>query len=232
VWDEAMPVSGVTMTLEDSGQTPLYETATNSYGEYGFDELEPGIYFVSLIVPIGYAPASPTQQEAIVNSDEETRADFTLERLVVQVDTRGMGFWKHQAKVHVKGRGQAGETAEALLGCLEDIQAQYDVFDDVVGLEGLLHALEPPKPATMRERAEQHLMALMLNVASLRIATYTEVSVDDTCGEAIDLIIAILDEAGSAKDDLEAAKDLAEDINEGQIPLDPERIPEPVEEIP
>jgi parallel beta-helix repeat protein len=230
VWDGVSPVTGVAMTLEDSGQTPLTDTLTDYYGEYGFEELEPGIYFVSMIVPIGYAPDSPIQQEAIVNSEEETQVDFTLERLVVQVDTRGMGFWKHQAKVHVKGKGHAHETEEALLGYLEDIQSQYDVFDDVVGVEELLEVLEPPNPATIQERAEQHLMSLMLNLASLRIATYTEVSEDDTCGEAISHIIEVLGEAGSAKQELEAARDLAEDINNGLIPLDPERISEPEED--
>ena len=83
----------------------------------------------------------------------------------------------------------------------------------------------------MREIAEQELMALLLNLTSLKIATYTEVSADDTCGEAIDYILGVLGEAGSDKVDLEAAKHLAQDINNGLIPLDPERVPEPVEEI-
>ena len=69
-------------------------------------------------------------------------------------------------------------------------------------------------------------MALLLNLASLRIATYTEVSSDDTCGEAIDYIITILNNTGSPKEALEDAKDIAEDINNGKLPLDPERIPE------
>jgi parallel beta-helix repeat protein len=231
VWDDVSPVTGVTMTLEDSGGTPLIETYTDGFGDYSFVDLEPGIYNVSMIVPIGYAPVSPTQQEAIVDPDAGTQVDFDLERLVAAADTRSKGYWKHQAKVHVKGRGNAHETAEALLDYLADIQYQYDVFDDVVGLEGILAVLEPPKPATMSERAEEHLMAMMMNLASLRIATYTEVSEDDTCGEAIDHIIGVLGEAGSAKAELEAAKDLAEDINNGLTPLDPERIPEPEEPL-
>ena len=120
VWDDAGPVAAVRIGLEDSGETPINETVTDIYGDYGFEELEPGIYFVSLIVPIGYAPDSETHVEAIVNSGEETWIDFTLERLVVEVDTRAMGYWKHQAKAHVTGRGQTDESVDPRVGYLDD----------------------------------------------------------------------------------------------------------------
>jgi parallel beta-helix repeat protein len=229
VWDDVGPVSGVTITLEDSGQTPMAETVTDGYGNYAFGDLEPGIYYVSLIVPIGYVSVSPTHSEAIVDSGGETPADFTVERLVVEVNTRSKGYWKHQAKANLTGRGHADESAHVLLDYLTQIHKQYDVFDNVVGLEGMLGVLEPPKPPTMSERAEAHLMTLLLNVTSLKIATYTEVSTDDDCGEAIDRIIAVLDGTGSVKGDLEAVKDLAEDVNNGLLPLEPGRIPEPEE---
>ena len=229
VRDNFSGVPSVVVSLTDSGGLFLRETSTGADGGYGFSEVEPGLFGVSIIVPIGYAPASATDVEATVNSDEETTVDFLLERLVLAVDPRGLGYWKHQAKANLTGRGHAHESASDLLDYLGSVQDQYDIFDHVVGLAGLLDELDPPKPATMRERAEQHLMTLLLNLASLRIATYTVISYDDTAGEAIDYILETLGDAGSNKTELEAIKDLAEDINEGRIPLDPDRIPEPLE---
>ena len=86
--------------------------------------------------------------------------------------------------------------------------------------------LDPPKPPTMKELATRKLISLTFNLASLKIATYTEVSSDDTCGEAIDYIISVLNDPTSTKNDLEKVKDIAENINAGQIPLDPAQIPE------
>ena len=227
VRDSFSGVQSVYVSLTDSGEVLLGETTTAADGAYGFADITPGLYAVSIIVPIGFAPASPTEIEATVHSDEETTVDFLLERLVIAVETRGLGYWKHQAKANLTGRGHTDESAESLLAYLEAIQEQYDLFDEVVGLGGLLAELDPAKPSTMRERAEQHLMTLLLNLASLRIATYTVVSFDDTAGEAIDYILQTMADAGSNRAELEMMKDLAEDINEGHIPIDPDRVPEP-----
>ncbi len=78
----------------------------------------------------------------------------------------------------------------------------------------------------MREKAEQQMMSLLPNLPSLRVATYTVVSYDDTCAEGIAYLLSIFADPGSDTTLLEYAKDLAEDLNTGVF-LDPERIPEP-----
>ena len=70
------------------------------------------------------------------------------------------------------------------------------------------------------------MMSLLLNLVSLRTATYTAVSYDDTYGEAIAYLLAIFDDPGSDNQLLEAAKDLADDLNNGFF-LEPDRVPEP-----
>jgi hypothetical protein len=227
VTDGTSGVGAVNITLTDSGNILQAQVSTASDGTYCFEEVEPGFYTVTMIVPIGYVADSFSEvDDVIVNSNDETAVDFVLQRLVSEVDTRSMGFWKHQVKANLTGKGNAHESQNSLLEYLNEVHASYDILDEVEGLEGMETVLDPPKPPTMRERAEQQLMTLLPNLTSFRIATYTDVSLDDTCGEAIEFILALLDNPASAKGELEFAKDVAADINDGLIPVDPERIPE------
>ncbi len=134
------------------------------------------------------------------------------------VDPRGAGYWSHQVRAHLLGRGRAGVPESLLREYLEDIRALYDPFDRVDGLADLDAVLAPPPPPAMRALAERQVLALLLNQASLRVPPFTEIRPGETLTEVIDGLIAVLGDPSSSFRSLEAAKDLAEAINEGVLP--------------
>jgi hypothetical protein len=136
------------------------------------------------------------------------------------IEPEATGFWSHQVTANLTERGRAHETEQDLFAYLNDIRFLYDVFDGVGGLEGMNAVLRPETPAGMRERAEQNLMALLLNLTSGRLSPHAEVTASETVVEAIDTIIGVVEDPAAERETLEAAKDLAERINSGRLPID------------
>jgi len=135
-------------------------------------------------------------------------------------EPEGLGWWKHQVRAAAEGRGRAEVSGADLEGSLADIRAVHDIFDGVAGLEGLLATLQPANGGSAVDRARMHLMALVLNIVSGRLTPFTEVRTGLEAGEAAGWIIEIAEDPASTLEELEAAKELAEAINEGPIPLD------------
>ena len=180
-----------------------------------------------MVTPLGYTATGDPVQLISVQSSTETVVDFSLQRKDIIVDARGSGYWKHQVNSLIRGKGHAHESEQDMLDYLQDIKTFWDYFDALdESLEGLQSVLDLPKKPSMKTKAEKELMSLLLNVASEKIATFTEVSSDDAVGEALTYTILTLEDANSTKDDLEKVKDICEDINNGHLPLDPELIPE------
>jgi hypothetical protein len=148
-----------------------------------------------------------------------TSAFFRRVALEETVEPEGLGFWKHQVRVASEGGGRAQESASSLLDYLADIRTLHDLFDDVDSLEELDAVLDPPRPPSMAASARAHTMALLLNLASERIVPFAVVTAEGTVADAVALLTAILEDPGSTRHEREAAKDLAETINAGAIPV-------------
>ena len=124
-------------------------------------------------------------------------------------DPRTIGFWKHQAKTALGGKGKNHVSAATLESWLP-----IEVFDLVVdSLDGLYDALWVKK-ASMQQRANQQCLATMLNIAYGQLAWYTDIDLDDDgasdgwfwqlYGQALDAYYA---------GDFETAKTICDDIN-------------------
>jgi hypothetical protein len=137
------------------------------------------------------------------------------------VDPGSNGYWKHQVRAHLTGRGRPHQTTKELFIYLADLKHLYDVFDDVKRLDGLAAVLDPPAPADMRTRLEQHLMTLLLNLTSVRLSPFAELGEGATVKEAIDAIVAVGQDPDADGLALEAAKDLAERLNHGDLSVIP-----------
>ena len=223
--DEVGPVSGAIIDLLDN--SGLIDTRnTLEDGTYEFTEIDPGQYSVEMVTPLSHFSVSPAIVDVSVQSGQQTVVDFLLERKSIILAAQGGGYWKHQVNALIKNRS-SDETEASLLGYLEDIKTYFDIFDGVEqSLQGLKEVLDPPKPAPMKARAERQFMALLLNLVSDKLATFTVVSSDDDAAEAIIHINSLLNDPGSTDTDYEKAKDIAEAINSGDLPLDPALIPE------
>jgi hypothetical protein len=133
------------------------------------------------------------------------------------IDPRGLGWWRKQVRVANGGRGKSEESASDLLGSLGSIHKSHDLFDAIADLSSLEVALDPSMAGDHAGRARVHFLALLLNMASGHLTSFSELASGETVEAAAREILAvILDPAGS-KSDLNDAKDLAAGINEGEL---------------
>lgn len=135
-------------------------------------------------------------------------------------DVRTQGFWKrvckkpHPSGEHENLHGYVDFVASFAAGTFGDVETAADICD----------RLNPNPQNSKCEQAEAQFMALMLNVASGRIATCNCVLDPDlgllTMGEAAKLIDFLLSNADRTFEDCVFAQSLAAAINEGFILVD------------
>ncbi|MFH1401270.1 MAG: hypothetical protein ABIH41_07175 [Nanoarchaeota archaeon] len=126
-----------------------------------------------------------------------------------QCNPEGIGYWKQPCLGHF-----THESEVTMLARLSDIELLDDYFDGRIDdLEQACIILNPDEPASTTQRAEQHLLATWLNIASGRMPFDAIIDFDGLTNatnvqDAVDYAESII---GS---DPETAKDIAERINE------------------
>jgi len=233
-------LSGVTVDLLDAGGE-FYTTTTDAYGNYAFMDLpystEVGGGEVSIAIPLGYEAITPGVQGAALTLDQDQAVNFSLGCLNPSGDPRSMGYWKHQANVYLSGKGNAQESStdmsatfpqalfshfyENQLNGIEVEGVTYIVSggnDVPTDLETIQNTLTVSKGGTTLDRAKQHYLALLLNVASGKLLTSAIVSTDGaTVSQALQQVAVYILDGASGND--EAAKDIGEIINNaGTVP--------------
>ncbi len=229
-------VEGITLDL----LTPdgyYHTTSTDALGNYTFQHVykssESGE--VTVMSPLGTQSVSPPDGHVAVDlSDEQTGVDFTLECVTLSAGARTIGYWKHQANAHLRGKGRPHES-------LEDMETNFPelVFDHFhenelngIAVEGVTYISdECPLPitletiqttltvnngGTMLDRAKQQYLALLLNLASGKLQTMRVVSEDSaTTSQAVQECADLILDGDDSNDEI--AKDIADTINNGQL---------------
>jgi hypothetical protein len=241
-------MAGVTVGLDifppDPG-TPgdYFPVSTDPAGAYQIEDVPYGSEAeLTCVLPLGFHAADPIDGHTGLNLTQDSTLDFALECVAATGSARGMGYWKHQANVYIKGRGNAHETQE-------DMEANFpaSIFDhfhendlNAIAVEGVTYmegdgnapldlatiqvTLTVNRGQNMLARAKQHYLALLLNLASGKIMTFTVVSEDDrTASEALQYVAHLINDGDESNDEL--AKDISEAMNEAQM-LDAGMIPE------
>ncbi|MFH1700754.1 MAG: T9SS type A sorting domain-containing protein [Candidatus Zixiibacteriota bacterium] len=219
---------GVAVDLYDSLGNLIATAITNNDGDYDFGALENGEYVVAMVTPLGYNSDEESQQIAVMGLNE--MCIFILTPLDIIPHQRGRGYWMHQVNALLSDKGNPHETYEDMCDYMELIRAHFNqhglnpvnVFEVILTddcnqrLEALRATISPKGKATMNEKARAHLTALLLNMVSGKIAQWHPISEDSlTVSQAITYCNILISD-GNADND-EAAKDIAEMINEGQI---------------
>ena len=214
----AVGLANVTVELLDilsvsvDGFSPIL---TESGGEYSFTNVNPDSYQVIIVEPLGYTvDANP--KLAPLAPGGTTTIDFALTEVVLSNSARGMGYWKHQFNVHLNGKGKAQESIEQLNTYIERIHQVYTphfaVFSGKTFFEDWQAVFTISRKGSMLDRAKQHLAALVLNFASLKIGQYEVVTVDGhTAGDVLTFVSVLVSDGDTSNDKL--AKDLAETVN-------------------
>lgn len=154
---------------------------------------------------------------------EDDRASAFMRRVVIEerIAPRSAGFWKHQVQVVLTSRGHGHLSEAELKAALQDIKALYDVLDDVQGLDDLQALLMPDGAYGLRAQTVRQLTALLLNLTTERLPPLFNAEVGLSVVNTIAAIIGIFEDSEATYSELEAAKNLAEAINEGEFPIDP-----------
>ncbi len=228
VMPDSGPVVGATVDLVD-GEGNIHSTLTDEAGNYIFPDVAISDISVSLVVPLGYYPVTPTEVGLTCAPGDVAIVDFVVERVATQDKPRSVGFWKHQVHSALKGKQKGVQVpADQLIVLFDQIHNRFDqyfeVFIPVVTLENFYDVLSV-KGGTMYEKGRKQFAALLLNVVSNRLSTWQFISDDNaTVSQAITYVGNMLIDEDDTNDEL--AKNIAEIIvndqlvGAGVIPLD------------
>ena len=210
-------VTGISFTVDLYQDGALVQWMTTTTGTYSFGNLLPGDYSVELVSPSGWV-VTDSPQDATVSAGGTTTVNFHVFTVVTTTDIRSIGFWKHQFAVATGGKGRAQYTSTQLQAFLDFIKTYWgSSFAGSLGLQSAYQILNPDEPASMQDRAEQQVLALMLNVASGKVGTGNMVDLSAfglgrvNVGQAIQYCLTNLDV------NPELVKDIADTINNGLV---------------
>ncbi|TKJ37276.1 hypothetical protein CEE37_14305 [candidate division LCP-89 bacterium B3_LCP] len=239
-------MDGVTVLLYDIAHTVEYSTVTvtdeafqlqhnleSPMGIYYFDNIPyREDYVVEVIEPIGVTTAVDPSQGSWWNANPREIGTsfyrcFLMDLGSGNFEPRTIGFWKHQANVSVKGKGNAQVPPEEFAALLDLVFEHFDGADNfpIDGVSSVVgnaltdqDALNTFKlsnggSAGMVNKAKKQLLALLLNVVAEYVYEWDVISEDDrTVSEAISFGADMITNSGAA---IETAKDAMDYINNG-----------------
>jgi hypothetical protein len=248
VFDECLSTTVANITVDLLNSTGTFEgaTTTDENGEYCFVELLADDYTVSIVTPLGFTVDAETKMVSLGPAEHAT-VDFHLYCQEIEPEQRTIGYWKHQANALVTGKGKPQETMAQMIEYIHGIRSHFNehlynpviVFeveldpDNATAADSLLalrQMLKVNHGSNMLERAKQQMIALLLNVASLKLSQAEVISEDGAnVSQAITYCNKIITDQATGVD-YEVAKTIADDINNGVtvaagvIPLETEII--------
>ncbi len=182
ITNETGAVLGVFVDLLGSEDNLIASAESDNEGFYQFLDLPYGIYQVSVTAPAGYT-ADLAQKEAEVNG-AAVHIDFHLTEVTTSGMWRGRGYWMHQVKCLIRGRGHLHESFEQMCNYLEQIYTYFNsnpehpvgaftVDPDATCIERLISlfdVLRPHHRNKMLHRAQSSFAILLLNLVSGKIS--------------------------------------------------------------
>jgi hypothetical protein len=207
---------------------------TDVDGNYQIDDLIPGDYSVSIVMPVGYTVATDEIVVTVPSADMAT-ADFVLGCVDIAASPRTSGFWKHQFSVAISGMGNAEFDAATLCGYLDLILDHFNSNQVNQVVVYIPYTPIPPETTScmgnlevaksmlnlngsfyIMAQAQQQLMTLLLNVASEKISLREPISADSaTVSQAITYCDNIIDDEPDG--DYQTAWEICRHINTGQL---------------
>ncbi len=236
------PLLGVKVDVFDGEGMLVASTVTDDAGAFTVPGLaSQETYTVTLVTPLGYVAAAE-EIHAAIDCGETEPAEFSLSCVPIVANPRPSGFWKHQIGVATGGPGSAQVDGPALCSLLDLISAHFNsnAINEVV-------VYQPPASDTcedklqvaktllnlrgnvgMTARAQQQLMALLLNVAAGNIGLQQVVSADGaTLSQAITYCDNLIDGPLAGHETAKTIADLVnnnQQVGAGVIPLTTQNI--------
>jgi len=224
------PAVGIMVDLYSVDNVLLAAIVTDGEGHYSFAGLTLGSYKVTIVTPAGFTADEETKTAAVSMGDP-TVVDFQLSCLSITPDARTIGYWKHQVNVYLSGKGKAQESLADMCYYMDQIRIHFNnnllnpvtifMVDDPNGqtVDSLLvldRLLTVNRDGTMLDRAKQQMMALLLNVVSLKLSQAYVVSPNGAnVSQAITYCDSLVSDKITSNDEM--AKDICDYINNGRV---------------
>jgi len=225
--DDNSCLLGVNVDVYDSLGNLWQTVVTDDSGYYHIDSIPNGDYTITVNTPLGYVADQETKEFTIHHVP--VTVDFVLTQLDVPLSQRGRGYWMHQVNALLTGHGNPQETYADMCGYMELIRTHFNehglnpvnIFavdlnaDCDQRLQALRDVISPVPKSSMNDKARAHFTALLLNMVSGKLPQWVYISEDSaTVSQAITYCNALIIDDNADND--EAAKNIAEMINEGQ----------------
>jgi DNA-binding beta-propeller fold protein YncE len=228
-------VAWITVDLHLPGLSDLLTTVTNSDGAFEFLDVayDPLGGDLSIVVPLGFEAITPADGHVSVDLAADHQHDFVLHCGDPVNLARSIGYWKHQANSWLTGRGHAQESQVDMETTFPAAVFQHFYENGLVSIavEGVTYMGFPAEPLDlgtmsstlsvkgntgMLDRAKQHYLALLLNVASGKLSTTTVATEDGrTVSQALQFVADFINDGDPTND--EVAKDVCDAINDAGL---------------
>jgi hypothetical protein len=235
---------GVTVDLFDSFGA-FHTTTSDALGNFELqvpfsDESNGGE--ISIVAPLGYVPVSPSGGEQLLTLDQSRYVEFELACGAALGAPRSIGYWRHNINVHLNARGNAQESSEDMSETYPERIYQHFFENQLqsIAIEGLTHLPDPSRPLDLEcmartfnvvrgsgvvERAKQHFMATLLNIASGKLLTSSVVTSDGgSVSEVLQYVTDLLLDGDESNEGtvlrLCEAVNSSETIGSGEVPID------------
>ncbi|MDD5425562.1 MAG: thrombospondin type 3 repeat-containing protein, partial [candidate division Zixibacteria bacterium] len=187
VTDSLGAVEGVFIDLLDSLGKVIDSASTDGTGRYEFTGLVAGAYYIYIWLPFGYSVAQDTIP--VTFNAQDVRVDIYLDEAQGNRHWRGRGYWWHQIRCLLTGRGRVHESYEVMCIYLERIRLYfnshpwYPVRSVIIRadagceqrLRDLYDILKPRWRSRFFYRAQADFVVLLLNLVSGYIRPGTDI---------------------------------------------------------
>ncbi|UCF78024.1 MAG: T9SS type A sorting domain-containing protein [Candidatus Eiseniibacteriota bacterium] len=185
---QTVPAGNIIVDLYTIDNILLATTVTDASGHYYFGGLFIDGHKVTIVTPMGYVADQETKTTSVFIGDCAV-LDFELSCLQITPSQRTIGYWKHQVNCHIRGKGHPQESLANMSSYMEEIRIHFNenvlnpvklvevdpTTDSLIALQQLLTV---NKDGTIKDRAKQQMVALLLNVVSLKLSQAEVISED------------------------------------------------------
>lgn len=234
-WESTVTETDSAFMIEHNLSSPL--------GIFYFDDVPYSLdYWLEVIPPEGVVLAVNPYQGSWWNANPRAVGDDFYRCFLLLPESHTIGYWKHQAKVAVTGKGSAQIPADELQDILDAIfdqfnGAAYFPIEGVSSIGGypltpqdMLNTFNLPNggPQGMINKTKKQLLAVLLDVGAENVPLDQVISEDDhTISEAIAFGADMITSSGSAISTAHSALDY---INNNMI-VPPGWIPDGYESV-
>ncbi|MCI0409626.1 MAG: ASPIC/UnbV domain-containing protein, partial [Acidobacteria bacterium] len=175
---------------------PMSDGRSWSDGRFFLEHpFEPGVCRISIVEPFGYLPVNNPAREIDTCSGTE-RIDWILQRAPEGHSPRGPGYWQHQAKALLLGKGRAQESPQEIASWMEAIGLRYPGLREFESLSELAMVLDPAASISPVARLRRNLAVTLLNLASKRLSSYTVLATGESVGDLAEAAYRTLEANG------------------------------------